>query len=141
MIKYQEREHALHLHCLYNYWFCSDNGKEKLSASIFRTVQIQNEKDNLKSHVLKCIFWGSNFEVHPCSEMYFKFLTRLLLISLAFVKIYSDLCAPIFTFFLSVRTFHPCVLLWILKHQKYWYSFCWKHCDMNFITESWILSP
>ena len=40
-----KRKHALHLHCLYNYWFCYENGKEKLSAGLFRRMQIQNEKD------------------------------------------------------------------------------------------------
>ena len=34
--------------------------------------------------------------------------------------------------FLSVRVhFYLYAFVWILKHQKYWYSFCWKHCDMN----------
>ena len=28
----------------------------------------------------------------------------------------------------------------MLKHQKYGYSFSWKHCDINnFLTESWVL--
>ena len=31
--------------CLYNYWFCYENGKEKLSAGLFRRIQIQNKKD------------------------------------------------------------------------------------------------
>ena len=67
--------------------------------------------------------------------------SRLLLISVAFVKVYSHLCAPIFIFSLSARTcFHSCLFVWMLKHQKYWYSFCWKHCDINnFLTEPWIL--
>ena len=67
----------------------------------------------------------------------------MLLISATFVKIYSHLCAPIFIFFLSIPTyFLLCVLVSMLKHLRYWYSFCWKHCDINnFLTESWILSP
>ena len=39
---------------------------------------------------------------------------------------------------LSVRTyFYSCILVWMPKHQKYWYFFCWRHCDMN--TKSWIV--
>ena len=30
---------------VYNYWFCYENGQEKLSAGLFRRMQIQNEKD------------------------------------------------------------------------------------------------
>ena len=40
-----KRKQTLHLHCLYNYWFCYENGKEKLSAGLFRRMQIKNEKD------------------------------------------------------------------------------------------------
>ena len=33
------KENALHLHCLYNYWFCYEwNGEEKLSAGLFRRM-------------------------------------------------------------------------------------------------------
>ena len=40
-----KRRHALHLHSLYNYWFCYDNGKKELSANLFRRVQIQNKRN------------------------------------------------------------------------------------------------
>ena len=106
----------------------------------------------LKKAVLKEQFKVSCFEMHFLREEFWSSSmfcnvfwisdSRLLLVSVAFVKIYSHLCAPILIFFLSVRTyFHLCVLVWMLKHQKYWYSFCWKYCDINnFLTESWILS-
>ena len=41
-------------------------------------------------------------------------------------RIHLSLC------FLSVRIhFQLYTFVWILKHQKYWYSLCWKHCDVN----------
>ena len=33
-------KYALYLHCLHNYWFCYENWKEKLSASLLRRVRI-----------------------------------------------------------------------------------------------------
>ena len=42
-MKYQKK-HALHLPCLYNYWFCYENRKKELSTSLFRRVQIQNKE-------------------------------------------------------------------------------------------------
>ena len=73
-----------------------------------------------------------------CSEMYFLreilfwISDSWLLISVAAALcfhdcrlvqlVYSYLYVPIFIFFLSVRTFlHPCVLILMLKHQKYQY--------------------
>ena len=42
------------------------------------------------------------------------------------VRIHFHFC------FLSVRIyFYLYVFVWMLKHQKYWYSFCWEHCEMN----------
>ena len=38
-------KYALHLHCLYYYWFCYENGKENLFAVLFRRVQIQNKEN------------------------------------------------------------------------------------------------
>ena len=35
------------MHFLHNYWFCYENGKEKLSPGLFRRTQIQNEKDKI----------------------------------------------------------------------------------------------
>ena len=36
---------TLHLHSLYNYWFCYKNGREELTTSLFRRMKIQNEED------------------------------------------------------------------------------------------------
>ena len=33
--------------------------------------------------------------------------------------------------------FYRCLLVWMLKHQKYWDFCCWKRCDIN--TKSWIV--
>ena len=41
-----------------------------------------------------------------------------------FVKIFSYL-------FLPWIYFHLYAFVWMLKHQKYWYSFYWKHCGMS----------
>ena len=43
--------HALYVHCLYNYWFCYENGKEKLFTSLFRRVQIQNKGNKNESEL------------------------------------------------------------------------------------------
>ena len=43
-MKYQKK-YALHLHSLYDYWFCYENWKKELSTSLFRRMKIQNEKD------------------------------------------------------------------------------------------------
>ena len=40
-----KRKQALHLHSLHNYWFRYDDGKKELSASLFRRMQIEDEKD------------------------------------------------------------------------------------------------
>ena len=40
-----KRKRALNLHGMYNYWFCYENRKKKLSTSLFRRGQIQNGED------------------------------------------------------------------------------------------------
>ena len=42
--------HTLHLHCLFNYWFCYENWK-KLSASLFRREQIQNKETKMTNFI------------------------------------------------------------------------------------------
>ena len=71
------------------------------------------------THVLKSIFWGSNyfkFLIHGCC-----FLVWLLSILICMHPFHPYFC--------------PCLLVWMLKYQKYWYFFCWKHCGIN--TKSW----
>ena len=95
-----------------------------------------------KTHFLRDQFWRSpmfwnvyferaitlNFWFMAADYCSCYFMLSWLLISIAFAKIYSYMYAPIFIFFLSVRTnFPPCVLVWMSHHQKYWYFFC----DMN----------
>ena len=35
----------MHYNCIALYWFCYENGKEKLSAGLLRRMQIQNGKN------------------------------------------------------------------------------------------------
>ena len=54
-----KRKCSLHLHSLYNYWFCYENGKKKLSTSLFRRVQIQikeNKDDQIHKHWIRVRF-------------------------------------------------------------------------------------
>ena len=54
-----KRKHALHLHYLYNYWFCCENGKKELSTSLFRRMQIQikeNKDDQIHKHWIRVRF-------------------------------------------------------------------------------------
>ena len=46
-----KRKHALHLHCLCNYWLCYENGKKELSINLFRRMQIQiKENKDVQIH-------------------------------------------------------------------------------------------
>ena len=42
--KIPKKKQPLHLHCLCDYWFCYENRKEKLSAGLFRRMQMHSEK-------------------------------------------------------------------------------------------------
>ena len=73
---------------------------------------------------------------HGIKELFFAnpaefFLSQLL----------TFLCVHLFpfvNFFFSARTyFHSYAFAWILKHQKYWCYFRWKHCDIIF---DWIIN-
>ena len=41
----ENEQYTCNLHCLYNYWFCYENGQEKLSACLFGRVKIQNKEN------------------------------------------------------------------------------------------------
>ena len=46
------KENTLHMHCLYNYWFCYENGKEKLFAGLFRRMKIQMKKTKMTKFIV-----------------------------------------------------------------------------------------
>ena len=46
-----KKKKILHLHCLYNYWFCYKNGKEKLSADLFRRMEIRMKKAKMTKFI------------------------------------------------------------------------------------------
>ena len=88
------------------------------------------------THVLKCVFWGSNyfkFMIHGCSFLVWPLS----------ILIYMHPFYP---------CFYLCVLVWMLKHQKYWYFLLLKtlwhkyqimnsniYHHNNITTKSWIL--
>ena len=69
-----KRKRILHLHCLYNCWFCYENEKEKLklSADLFRRMQIQNKGKKLTNFIKVQLESVSELELEPDIELELK---------------------------------------------------------------------
>ena len=54
-------------------------------------------------------------------------------------NLFSFVCTHFYLVLICKNSFCLCVLVWMLKHKKF-YLPCWKHCGKNsFLTESWTL--
>ena len=60
------------MYSLYNYWFCYENGKEKLSTSLFRRVQIQNKKTKITNLIKAELESELESELEPDIELELK---------------------------------------------------------------------
>ena len=134
-------KYVLHLHCLYYYWFCYENGKENLFVVLFRRVQIQNKENAdvqihkhwtkiwVRSRIrirhwingkarIRFWFWITHFTLNSVLTIHFNWLWTCQSLSSYFAT------------FGKVKSLLTTLLTWGKSKIKLTTKFCWEKLDV-----------